>query len=94
MSDLMFTIFVTSQVMVPILMLILIVLGVQLYKKLSEIGYVIDYINDTTFRIQDESVTHSTATLQKVISEVLRQVYSTKNKTRAVGFNVPKPDDV
>lgn len=93
MNDLMFSIFVASQFMVPFLLVILIIVCFKLFKKLSDIGYVIDYINDTTFKIQDESITNSTETLQKVISEVLRQVYSNKNRTRkAVGFNVLKSD--
>lgn len=93
MSDLMFSIFVASQFMVPFLLVILIIACFKLSKKLSDIGYVIEDINDTVFKIQDESITNSTDTLQKVISEVLLQVYSHKNKTRkAVGFNVLKSD--
>lgn len=94
MSDVMFTIFIVSQIVVPFLIIIAIALGIKLYKRLDTSVYLIESINDTTFRIQDDSITNSTATLQKVISETVRMTLNAKRKEmKPVGFNTIKSNE-
>lgn len=94
MSDVMFTIFIVSQIVVPFLIIIAIALGIKLYQRLDTSVYLIESINDTTFRIQDDSITNSTATLQKVISETVRMTLNAKRKEmKPVGFNTIKSSE-